>query len=166
MRYVIIILATMVYAEARANGDALVNKSQVTVNIDSLCQAMEDRFVLTLNEWRRNRDIAELEYDYNMERQLTDPHNKWQLGNKRIAHGEGGRSLHSISTSLGFRGVGECVAYNTRPDFGEISSFFIQYKNSKSHWKILTSSDYKYISVSVMYDNKLNRYYSTVNVRW
>lgn len=166
MRYVIIILASMLYVKAHANDIVYVSKKPVTINMDSLCQVMEDRFVLTLNEWRKNRGIPELEYDYSMESQLTEPHNKWQVRNKKIAHGEGGRSLHSISTSLGFRGVGECVAYNTKPDFGEMSSFFIQYKNSKPHWKILIDDNYKYISVSVMYDNKLNRYYSTVNVRW
>ena len=34
-------------------------------NVDSLCFEMEKRFVETLNEWRRNRGINELEYDYN-----------------------------------------------------------------------------------------------------
>lgn len=137
-----------------------------TGNIDSLCWEMEKRFVNTLNEWRRNHGIHELEYDDDMESLLTVPHNEWQVNKGLIAHGEDGRSLSEISRSRGFTGVGECVAYNYRSDMGEVSQFFIQYKNSKPHWKILTSTDYHYISVSVLYDQEKNRYYSTVNVRW
>jgi len=49
---------------------------------------------------------------------------------------------------------------------GEVSRFFIQYKDSPPHWEILTDDDYDYISVSVLYDQETNRYYSVVNVRW
>jgi len=50
-----------------------------TGNIDSLCWEMEKRFVNTLNEWRRNHGIHELEYDDDMESLLTVPHNEWHL---------------------------------------------------------------------------------------
>jgi uncharacterized protein YkwD len=105
-----------------------------TGNIDSLCWEMEKRFVNTLNEWRRNHGIHELEYDDDMESLLTVPHNEWQVNKGLIAHGEDGRSLSEISRSRGFTGVGECVAYNYRSDMGEVSQFYIQYKKSKLHF--------------------------------
>jgi len=36
-------------------------------NVDSLCFETEKRFVETLNEWRRNHGLNELEYDYDMQ---------------------------------------------------------------------------------------------------
>ena len=137
-----------------------------TENIDSLCWEMEKRFVNTLNEWRRKHGIHELKYDYDMESLLTVPWNESQVRKGEISHGEGSASLRNRSNRVGIGGVGECVAYNYRSDMGEVSQFFIQYKNSKPHWKILTGTDYHYISVSVLYDQEKNRYYSTVNVRW
>lgn len=145
--------------------DVVLPTPVFTGNIDSLCWEMEKSFVSTLNEWRRNNGIHELEYDYDMESLLTVPHNEWQVDKGFIAHGEDGRSLSEISRSRGFTGVGECVAYNHRSDRNGVSQFFLQYKNSPPHWKILTDGKYKYISVSVMYDQETNRYYSVVNVR-
>ena len=137
-----------------------------TGNIDSLCLEMEKRFVNTLNEWRRNHGINELEYDYDMESLLTVPWNESQLQKGEISHGEGSTSLKYRSNRVGIRGVGECVAYNYRSDVGDISQFFNQYKNSAPHWSILTDPRMSFISVSVLYDQEKNRYYSTVNVRW
>jgi len=82
-----------------------------------------------------------------------------------ISHGEGINSLKNRSDMVGIGGCGECCAYNNRSDRNNVSQFFLQYKNSPPHWKILTDSRYKYISVSVMYDQETNRYYSVVNVR-
>ena len=135
-------------------------------NIDSLCWEMEKRFVETLNEWRRNHGINELEYDSEMESLLTVPWNKKQVRMGKISHGEGYNSLGNRSDRVGIGGVGECCAYNHRSDMGEVSRFFIQYKDSPPHWKILTDDEYDYISVSVLYDQEINRYYSVVNVRW
>ena len=134
-------------------------------NIDSLCFEMEKRFIKTLNEWRRNHGINELEYDYDMQSLLTVPWNEGQVQAGKISHGEGYNSLRNRSDRVGIGGCGECCAYNHRSDIGEVSQFFIQYKNSSPHWKILTNNDYNYISVSVLYDQETNRYYSVVNVR-
>jgi uncharacterized protein YkwD len=136
-----------------------------TGNIDSLCWEMEKRFVNTLNEWRRNHGLNELEYDYDMQSLLTVPWNESQVQAGKISHGEGYNSLRNRSNRVGIRGCGECCAFNYRSDIGEVSQFFIQYKNSSPHWKILTSDDYNYIAVSVLYDQETNRYYSVVNVR-
>lgn len=135
-------------------------------NIDSVCTDMEKRFVETLNKWRREHGIHELEYDKHMEQVLTNPHNQWQFRNGKIGHGEDGISLHEIAKSVGLRGVGECCAYNYRRDMDGVSQFFNQYKESPPHWDILTNDIYYYISVSVLYDKEINRYYSTVNLRW
>ena len=135
-------------------------------NIDSLCWEMEKRFVETLNEWRRNHGINELKYDSEMESLLTVPWNKKQVRMGKISHGEGYNSLGNRSDRAGIGGVGECCAYNYKSDMGEVSRFFIQYKDSPPHWEILTDDDYDYISVSVLYDQETNRYYSVVNVRW
>jgi uncharacterized protein YkwD len=135
-------------------------------NIDSICWEMEKRFVNTLNEWRRNHGISELEYDYDMQSLLTVPWNESQVQSGKISHGEGYNSLRNRSNRVGIGGVGECCAYNSRSDIGEVSQFFIQYKNSPLHWKILTDEDYHYIAVSVLYNQEKNRYYSVVNVRW
>ena len=137
-----------------------------TGNIDSLCWEMEKRFVNTLNEWRRNHGISELEYDYDMQSLLTVPWNESQVQSGKISHGEGYNSLRNRSNRAGIRGCGECCAFNYRSDIGEVSQFFIQYKNSPLHWKILTDEDYHYIAVSVLYNQEKNRYYSVVNVRW
>ena len=137
-----------------------------TGNIDSLCWEMEKRFVQTLNEWRRNHGINELQYDSDMESLVTVPWNEKQVQMGEISHGEGYNSLGNRSDRVGIGGVGECCAYNHRSDKNDVSEFFIQYKNSPPHWKILTDDDYNYISVSVLYDRETNRYYSVVNVRW
>lgn len=137
-----------------------------TGNIDSLCWEMEKRFVNTLNDWRRNHGLNELEYDYDMQSLLTVPWNEKQVQMGKISHGEGSTSLKNRSNMVGIGGVGECCAYNHRSDRNDVSQFFLQYKNSPPHWKILTDGRYKYISVSVMYDQETNRYYSVVNVRW
>jgi len=134
-------------------------------NVDSLCLEIEKRFVETLNEWRRNHGIHELEYDYDMQSLLTVPWNESQVQSGKISHGEGYNSFKNRSNRAGIRGCGECCASNYRSDIGEVSQFFIQYKNSSPHWKILTNNDYNYISVSVLYDQETNMYYSVVNVR-
>jgi len=135
-------------------------------NVDSLCWEMEKRFVETLNVWRRNSGVHELEYDYDMESLLTVPWNEKQVQMGKIGHGEGSTSLKNRSNKIGIGGVGECCAYNHTSDKNDVSQFFLQYKNSPPHWRILTDGKYKYISVSVMYDQETNRYYSVVNVRW
>ena len=137
-----------------------------TGNIDSLCWEMEKRFVNTLNEWRRNHGLNELQYDSDMESLLTVPWNEKQVQMGKISHGEGYNSLGNRSDRVGIGGVGECCAYNHRSDKNGVSEFFIQYKDSPPHSKILTDDDYNYISVSVLYDREKNRYYSVVNVRW
>jgi len=137
-----------------------------TGNIDSLCWEMEKRFVDTLNEWRRNRGINELEYDYDMDSLLTTPWNESQVRAGEISHGEGYNSLRNRSNRVGISGCGECCGSNSRNDKGDVSQFFIQYKKSPPHWKILTDPRMNFISVSVIYDQETNRYYSVVNVRW
>ena len=135
-------------------------------NVDSLCFEMEKRFVETLNEWRRNRGINELEYDYDMDSLLTTPWNESQVRAGEISHGEGYNSLKNRSNRVGISGCGECCGSNSRNDKGDVSQFFIQYKKSPPHWKILTDPRMNFISVSVIYDQETNRYYSVVNVRW
>jgi len=137
-----------------------------TGNIDSLCWEMEKRFVDTLNEWRRNRGINELEYDYDMDSLLTTPWNESQVRAGEISHGEGYNSLRNRSNRVGISGCGECCGSNSRNDKDDVSQFFIQYKKSPPHWKILTDPRMNFISVSVIYDQETNRYYSVVNVRW
>ena len=136
-----------------------------TGNIDSLCWEMEKRFVETLNDWRIRHGMNKLEYDHNMHAMLTLPHNEWQVSMENISHGVGANSLKSRSDRVNIMTVGECCAYNHRSDVGEVSSFFLQYKKSAPHWKILTDVKYNYISASVIYDPETNRYYSVVNVR-
>ena len=137
-----------------------------TGNIDSLCWEMEKRFVNTLNEWRREHGLNELEYDYDMESLLTVPWNESQVQKGEISHGEDSTSLKNRSNRVGIGGCGECCAYNHRSDVNEVSQFFLQYKNSPPHWKILTDPRMNFISASVIYDQETNRYYSVVNVRW
>jgi len=139
--------------------------SLFTGNVDSLCSEMEQRFVETLNEWRRNHGKHELKYDYDMESSLTVPWNEGQVVAGEISHGVGSTSLRVRSDRVGISEVAECCAHNSRHDRNGQSEFFIQYKKSPPHWKILTDERYHYISVSVLYEPELNRYYSTVNVR-
>lgn len=136
-----------------------------TGNVDSLCSEMEQRFVETLNEWRRKHGKRELHYDFEMDSLLTVPWNEGQVIAVEISHGEGPTSLKNRSDRVGISAVGECCAHNYRHDKNGQSEFFIQYQKSPPHWKILTGDRYQYISVSVLYDSELNRYYSTVNVR-
>lgn len=134
-------------------------------NVDSLCSEMEQRFVETLNDWRRKHGKHELQYDDDMDSLLTEPWNEGQVIAGEIGHGEGSTSLKQRSNRVGISGVGECCAHNHRRDRNGHSEFFIQYQKSPPHWKILTEERYRYISVSVLYDSDINRYYSTVNVR-
>jgi len=150
----------------KVNCDDVLPTPVFTGNIDSLCWEMEKRFVKTLNEWRRNHGINELQYDSDMESLVTVPWNEKQVQMGEISHGEGYYSLGNRSDRVGIGGVGECCAYNHRSDKNGVSEFFIQYKYSPPHWEILTDDDYNYISVSVLYDRETNRYYSVVNVRW
>jgi len=120
-------------------------------NADSLCREMEKRFIENLNEWRQNHGIHELEYDSDMESLLTVPWNGKQVQMGKIGHGEGDNSFTNRSNLAGIGRSGECCAFNHRSDMGEESQFFIQYKKSPPHWKILTD-DYNYVAVSVLYD--------------
>ena len=135
------------------------------MNIDSLCWEMEKRFVNTLNEWRVNHGLNELEYDDDMESLLTVPWNEKQVQMGKISHGEGDNSFTSRSDWAGINTCGECCASNHRSDVDNESQFFKQYQKSPPHWEILTDSKYNYISVSVLYDQETNTYYSVVNVR-
>ena len=119
----------------------------------------------TLNEWRRNHGLNELQYDSEMESLLTVPWNEKQVQMGDISHGEGYNSLGNRSDRVGIGGVGECCAYNYKCDMGEVSRFFIQYKDSPPHWKILTMMTTT-TSQFQCYTTRKNRYYSVVNVRW
>ena len=134
-------------------------------NIDSLCWEMEKRFVNTLNEWRVNHGLNELEYDDDMESLLTVPWNEKQVQMGKIGHGEGNNSFTNRSDWAGINTCGECCASNHRSDVNNESQFFKQYQKSPPHWEILTDSKYNYISVSVLYDQETSTYYSVVNVR-
>ena len=136
-----------------------------TGNVDSLCWEMEKRFLNTLNEWRLNHGLNKLEYDDDMESLLTVPWNEKQVQMGKISHGEGDYSFTNRSDWAGIYDCGECCASNHRSDVNNVSQFFLQYKKSPPHWKILTSSRYNYISVSVLYDQETSTYYSVVHVR-
>ena len=126
---------------------------------------MEKRFINTLNEWRVNHGLNELEYDDDMESLLTLPWNEKQVQMGKIGHGEGDYSFTNRSDWVGIYDCGECCASNHRSDINNVSQFFLQYQKSPPHWEILTSSRYSFISVSVLYDQETNRYYSVVHVR-
>jgi len=134
--------------EVEVSCDNILPTPVFTGNIDSLCWEMEKRFVDTLNEWRVNH------------------WNESQVRAGEISHGEGYNSLKNRSNRVGISGCGECCGTNSRNDKGDVSQFFIQYKKSPPHWKILTDPRMNFISVSVIYDQETNRYYSVVNVRW
>jgi len=152
--------------EVEVSCDNILPTPVFTGNIDSLCWEMEKRFVDTLNEWRVNHGLNKLEYDYDMDSLLTTPWNESQVRAGEISHGEGYNSLKNRSNRVGISGCGECCGTNSRNDKGDVSQFFIQYKKSPPHWKILTDPRMNFISVSVIYDQETNRYYSVVNVRW
>ena len=152
--------------EVEVSCDNILPTPVFTGNIDSLCWEMEKRFVDTLNEWRVNHGLNKLKYDDDMESLLTVPWNESQVRAGEISHGEGYNSLKNRSNRVGISGCGECCGTNSRNDKGDVSQFFIQYKKSPPHWKILTDPRMNFISVSVIYDQETNRYYSVVNVRW
>jgi uncharacterized protein YkwD len=151
--------------EVEVSCDNILPTPVFTGNIDSLCWEMEKRFVDTLNEWRVNHGLNKLEYDDDMESLLTVPWNENQVKTGKVGHGKGYNSFTNRSDRVGIGGYGECCASNGRNDKGDVSQFFIQYKESPPHWKILTDGKYNYISVSVLYDRETNTYYSVVNVR-
>jgi len=134
-------------------------------NIDSLCHQMSLNFYNHLNKVRREMNLNSLSYDSSMYLILSHPHNLWQLQNRKISHSEGKYTLSERIEYVGYNGVGECVAFNYRFDETEESMFLTQYRDSPSHWKILTDPKYNYISISTLYDQDKRRFYSTVNVR-
>jgi len=135
------------------------------INVDSLCHQMSLNLFNNLNNFRRGSDLGQLTYDSLMFRNLTHPHNLWQLRVGRISHNEDFRSYSERTKLRGYSGVAECVAYNQRFDEKDISNFFIQYRNSPSHWEILTNPRYKFISISTVYNKKEGKFFSTVNLR-
>ena len=135
------------------------------INVDSLCHQMSLNLFKNLNDFRRRSNLGQLTYDSLMFRNLTHPHNLWQLRVGRISHSEDFRSYSERTKLRGYSGVAECVAYNRRFDDKDISNFFIQYRNSPSHWEILTNPRYKFISISTVYNKKEGKFYSTVNLR-
>lgn len=139
--------------------------SPITINRDSLCWEMEKRFVKTLNNWRLKNGLNELEYDYDMQSLLTVPWNERQVQTGMAGHGDGNESFKNRSNGVGIFGGGECCGINHISDVGDKSEIFLLYKGSPSHWKILTNPRFKYVSVSVMYDQETSRYYSVVNLR-
>lgn len=135
------------------------------INVDSLCHQMSLNLFNNLNDFRRGSNLSQLIYDSLMFRNLTHPHNLWQLRVGRISHSEDFRSYSERTKLRGYSGVAECVAYNHRFDENDISNFFIQYRNSPLHWEILTNPRYKFISISTVYNKKEGKFYSTVNLR-
>jgi len=134
-------------------------------NIDSLCRQMSLNFYNNLNKVRRDMNLSSLSYDSSMYLNLSHPHNLWQLQNRKISHSEGKYTLSQRIEYVGYNGVGECVAFNYRFDETEESMFLTQYRDSPSHWKILTDPKFNRISISTLYDKEQRRFYSTVNVR-
>jgi uncharacterized protein YkwD len=134
-------------------------------NIDSLCHQMSLNFYNHLNKVRREMNLNSLSYDSSMYLILSHPHNLWQLQNRKISHSEGKYTLSERIEYVGYNGVGECVAFNYRFDETEESMFLTQYRDSPSHWKILTDPKFNRISISTLYDKEQRRFYSTVNVR-
>ena len=134
-------------------------------NIDSLCHQMSLNFHNHLNKVRRDLNLSTLSYDSSMFILLTYPHNLWQVKNAKVSHSEGNLTLSERFEYYGYNGIGECVAYNFRFDETQESMFLTQYRDSPSHWKILTDPKYNYISISTLYDQDKRRFYSTVNVR-
>ena len=134
-------------------------------NIDSLCHQMSLNFYYHLNKVRREMNLNSLSYDSSMYLILSHPHNLWQLQNRKISHSEGKYTLSQRINFVGYSGVGECVAFNYRFDETEKSMFLTQYRDSPSHWKILTDPKYNRISISTLYDKEQRKFYSTVNVR-
>ena len=136
-----------------------------TANVDSICHAMEGLFFAELNNWRRKNGLKALTYDKEMDTLLTTPHNQYQLLNNIIEHGEHGTGLQEIAKKRGIGAVYECVAFNSLGDLPGKSAFLEQYKESTPHWSILTSPIPTQMACSVLYDVKLDRFYSTVNLR-
>lgn len=127
---------------------------------------MSQRLFNEINKHRRRLGVHMLVYDSNMEEMISSPWNQWQASNGKISHGGGDNNLHNRSKRVGIIGVGECCAYSSKGDSEETCQFLELYKNSPPHWNILMDDDYHYISISTVYVEIGNMYYSVVNVRW
>lgn len=126
---------------------------------------MSQRLFNEINKHRKRLGIHPLVYDSNMEEMISSPWNQWQASNGKISHGSGDNSSHNRSKRVGIGGVGECCASNYKGDTEDTCQFLEQYKGSPLHWNILMDDDYHYISVSTVYVEVGDIYYSVVNVR-
>jgi uncharacterized protein YkwD len=126
---------------------------------------MSQRLFNEINKHRKRLGIHTLVYDSNMEEMISSPWNQWQASNGKISHGSGDNSSHNRSKRVGIGGVGECCASSYKEDTEETCQFLEQYKGSPLHWNILMDDDYHYISVSTVYVEIGDIYYSVVNVR-
>ncbi len=126
---------------------------------------MSQRLFNEINKHRRKLGVHLLVYDSNMEEMISSPWNQWQASNGKISHGSGDNSLHNRSERVGINGIGECCASNFEGDTEDTCQFLEQYKGSPPHWNILMDDDYHYISVSTVYVEIGDIFYSVVNVR-
>lgn len=126
---------------------------------------ISQRLFNEINKHRIRLGVHPLVYDSNMQEMISSPWNQWQASNGKISHGSGDNSLHNRSKRVGISGVGECCASNYKGDTEDTCQFLEQYKGSPLHWNILMDDDYHYISVSTVYVEIGDIYYSVVNVR-
>lgn len=138
------------------------------MDMDSMLHSLSLEFFTMLNKVRVKNGLNALVYDSTMYNCVTLPHNTWQLEKNEVSHVGSVQYFSNKLSRCGYLRMSECVASRTNGSFDtdkNRSYFLEQYEDSPPHWESLMESDMIYISISTLYSEKHNTFYSTVNMR-
>lgn len=138
-----------------------------SMDMDSMLHSLSVEFFVMLNEIRAERDLNPLVYDSTMYECVTLPHNTWQMENNKVSHAGSVPYFTDKLKRCGYFTLSECCASNDKSfDTDTTRSYFLeQYEDSPSHWNSLLRPSMTYISISTLYNEELDMWFSTVNMR-
>lgn len=137
-------------------------------DLEAFTRNMEKELVAAINAHRGELGLEVLEFSPRLLRELTIPHNRYQVAIDSTTHcdhmGNYMRERGPFLEFCGYRSLGENVASHSRWDTDKGSLFFRQYMESPRHRSMIEDPKWRYYSTSVMYNTVTNRFYNTFNV--
>ena len=122
------------------NQDPNLFKDSIVSQVDKQIQI----FVDLVNEVRVENGLNSLTYNYEMQRKLSEVHNRYQVTKDKIHHPK----KVNVNYSYGeIADGGYWLFFN--PNVANMS--FISFKNSPSHWDEIMYENHTEISVSIIY---------------
>lgn len=138
-----------------------------SMDMDSMLHSLSVEFFVMLNDIRVEKGLNPLVYDSTMYECVTLPHNTWQMENNKVSHAGSVPYFTDKLKRCGYFILSECCASNNKSfDTDTTRSYFLeQYEDSPSHWNSLLRPTMTYISISTLYNEELDKWFSTVNMR-